>query len=197
MASIYDVNPSELIEKASEDMKKIDEIKPPEWAAFVKTGMHKERPPLEDDWWYVRTASVLRAVYKLGPIGVSKLRNKYGGRKRRGYKTEHFYKGSGNIARKILQQLEKAGFIKQDQKGAHKGRVITGKGASFLDKIATKISNSLRPIKKPVKEKKPKSLEKKERSDSKNKPVKEKIKEKVLKKDQEKVKNPTEKKDKK
>ncbi len=138
--SIYNCDPSELIEKASEELKKIEAIKPPVWALFVKTGMHKERPPVKNDWWYTRTASILRQVYRFGPIGVSKLRRLYGGKKNRGVKPEHFYKGSGSIIRKIIQQLEKEGFVKTDLKSKHKGRVITGKGKKFLDGIAAKIS---------------------------------------------------------
>lgn len=136
---MYDVDPQKLIIKTAEELKKIPEIKAPEWAAFVKTGMHKERPPAKNDWWYIRTASVLRAVYRLGPVGVSKLRTKYGGKANRGVKKAHFYKGSGNILRKALQQLEKAGFVKFAEKGVHKGRVVTPKGKLFLDKIATQI----------------------------------------------------------
>lgn len=139
MSTMYDIDSQELILKTAEELKKFPEIKPPGWASFVKTGMHKERPPVKNDWWYVRTASVLRTVYRLGPVGVSKLRTKYGGKKNRGVKKEHFYKGSGNILRKSLQQLEKAGFVKFEEKGIHKGRIITPKGKSFLDKIATRI----------------------------------------------------------
>ena len=139
MPTMYDVDPQELVIKAAEELKKIPEIKAPAWAPFVKTGMHKERPPVKDEWWYVRTASILRTVYRLGPVGVSKLRSKYGGKKNRGVKKEHFYKGSGNILRKSLQQLEKAGFVKFAEKGVHKGRIITPKGKSFLDKIAGQI----------------------------------------------------------
>ncbi len=139
MTTMYDVEAQDLILKAAEELKKIPEIKPPAWAAFVKTGMHKERPPANNDWWYMRAASVLRAVYRLGPVGVSKLRTKYGGKKNRGVKKEHFYKGSGNILRKSLQQLEKAGFVKFAEKGVHKGRIITPKGKSFLDKMAAQI----------------------------------------------------------
>lgn len=141
MPTIYNADPSELIEKASEELKKIESIKPPVWAAFVKTGVHKERPPVKNDWWYMRAASILRKIYRLGPIGVSKLRVNYGGKKNLGYKTEHFYKGSGNILRKIMQQLEKEGFVKIDLKSKHKGRLITAKGKKFLDDIAGKISN--------------------------------------------------------
>ncbi len=136
---IHDVPKDELIERTAEELKKINEIKPPEWAAFVKTGAHKERPPVREDWWYVRTASVLRKLTVYGLIGVSKLRTKYGGRKNRGVKPEKFYKGSGNIIRKILQQLEKAGLAKKSEKGIHKGRVITPKGASLLEKVSSEI----------------------------------------------------------
>lgn len=153
MPTMYDADAQELVAKTAEDLKKVPEIKPPSWAMFVKTGMHKERPPVNSDWWYFRTASVLRAVYRLGPVGVSKLRAKYGGKKNRGVKKEHFYKGSGNILRKALQQLEKAGFVKFAQKGVHKGRIVTPKGKSFLDRIANQI-HGLKPkqeiaVKKP------------------------------------------------
>jgi len=141
MATMYDADPQELIQKAAEDLKKNSEIKAPAWAPFVKTGMHKERPPVNGDWWYLRTASILRAIYKLGPVGVSKLRTKYGGKKNRGVKKEHFYKGSGSIVRKSLQQLEKAGLVKFVEKDIHKGRIITPKGRAFLDKIASQIQN--------------------------------------------------------
>ncbi len=139
MASIYDVDATELIEKAAEELGKDENIKAPEWASFVKTGMHKERAPARTDWWQVRAASVLRSVYKLGPVGVSKLRVKYGGIKNRGYAPGRFYAGSGNIIRKILQQLEKAGYLKKEDKSKHKGRVLTPKGKSLLDKLATQI----------------------------------------------------------
>ena len=139
MATMYDADPQELILKAAEELKRVPEIKPPEWAAFVKTGVHKQRPPVNHDWWYMRAASVLRTIYRLGPVGVSKLRTKYGGKMNRGVKKEHSYKGSGSIIRKSLQQLEKAGFVKFAEKGVHKGRIITPKGKSFLDKIASKI----------------------------------------------------------
>ena len=140
MGTIYNCDPSELIEKAAEELKKLEPIKEPDWAPFVKTGVHKEIPPSIKGWWYVRAASVLRHVYRFGPIGVSKLRVKYGGKKNRGVKPGHFYKGSGSILRKIMQQLEKEGFVKKDLKSLRKGRLITAKGKKFLDDVAGKIS---------------------------------------------------------
>jgi small subunit ribosomal protein S19e len=134
MATIYDANTQELIKKVANALK--EKIKDPTWSMFVKTGVAKERPPLEKDWWYMRAASILRKVYLLGPIGTNKLRVKYSSRKNRGYTPEKTFSGSGKIIRTILQQLEQIEFIKKTEKIGHKGRVITPKGKSFLDKLA-------------------------------------------------------------
>lgn len=135
MGTIFDVNTNELIAKAAEELKKLNNVKEPDWAKFVKTGAHKERPPMDPEWWYKRAAAILRTVYINGPIGVNKLRIKYGGKKDRGHKPEEFRKGSGKVIRLILQQLEKEELVKFVEKGSHKGRIITPKGQSFLDKV--------------------------------------------------------------
>ncbi len=164
MPTMFDVPVNDLIEEAAKDLQKVPEIKPPEWSVFVKTGTHKERPPKREDWWFIRCAAVLRSVRKLGPVGVQKLRTKYGGKKSRGHKPEHFYKGSGNIIRKVLQQLEAAGLIKKAEKETRKGRVITPKGVSLLDKAAVRIY-------KPMKKAAPKAEEKPKQEEPKAKPA--------------------------
>ncbi len=136
---IEDVKASDLVKELAEELKKVKEIKVPAWSNFVKTGRHKERPPEQKDWWYLRTASVLRNVYKKGPIGTSKLRTKYGGKKSRGVAPKRFYKGSGKMLRNMMQQLEKAGFVKEVKKGVHKGRVLTAKGKALLKSTAEKV----------------------------------------------------------
>ncbi len=140
MTHILTVNPSELNKKVAEELKNQKLVQPTAWAKFVKTGHHKERLPDNNEWWYVRAAAVMRTVAQLGPVGTEKLRTKYGGRKNRGHKPEHFYKAAGSHIRKILQQLEKSGLVKQTEKGVHKGRVLTPKGTSLLDKIAVQLS---------------------------------------------------------
>ncbi|PIN76513.1 30S ribosomal protein S19e [Candidatus Woesearchaeota archaeon CG10_big_fil_rev_8_21_14_0_10_36_11] len=140
MTTIMRVNPNILIDKATEELKKQKLVQPLEWSQFVKTGHHKQRLPDSEDWWYARSAAILRSIAKLGPIGTEKLRTKYGGKKNRGHKPDKQFKASGSIIRKILQQLEKAELVKQTEKGAHKGRVLTPKGVSFLDKIAVQIA---------------------------------------------------------
>ena len=151
MANALEVNANELIKRVATQLKENKEIQPPVWAGIVKTGRHVERPPVEKDWWYTRSAAVLRSVYKLGPIGTSKLRTKYGGRKNRGYKPEHFYRGSGAIIRRVLQQLETAGLVKSMQNAKNPGRKMTPQGKSFIDKIASQILREHYPIvKRPV-----------------------------------------------
>ena len=140
MTHILAVNPNELIAKAAGELKKQKLVEPTEWSPFVKTGHHKERRPDSQDWWYFRSAAILRSTAKLGPIGTQKLRHKFGGKKNRGHKPEKFYVSSGSVIRKILQQLEKSSLIKQTEKGTHKGRVLTAQGQSFLDKIAVQIA---------------------------------------------------------
>ena len=125
----------EFVAQLARRLKNDKIVASPQWAAFVKTGVHKERPPISKDWWYERSASVLRRVALLGPIGISKMRTSYGGRKSRGHKPEHFYKGSGKILRTVVQQLEEAQLIKQGRAGGHKGRLVTPKGQKLLASI--------------------------------------------------------------
>ncbi|MFP4006076.1 MAG: 30S ribosomal protein S19e [Candidatus Hadarchaeia archaeon] len=133
--SIKDVHPEKLTEKLSEELKGWEEVEPPEWSHFVKTGSHKERPPEQPDWWYLRTASILRNVYERGPIGVSRLRSLYGGRKKRGSAPERFRKGSGKVVRTALQQLEEAGLVEK----SNSGREIAPDGMSLLERLSNRL----------------------------------------------------------
>jgi small subunit ribosomal protein S19e len=137
MASIYDVEPIKLIEALTKEFEKNKELAMPDWAQFVKTGAHVERPPAQANWWQIRAAALLRTVYKDGPVGVSKLRTKYGGRKNRGVKPHRLYRAGGKIIRTILQQLENAGYVKKAEKG--KGRIITSQGQAILDNTANQL----------------------------------------------------------
>ena len=139
MAGIYDADIQQSIEKLSSSLKPI--INAPEWTKFAKTSSGKERPPILEDWYHIRAAAILITIYKRGPIGTQKLRVKYGSKKRRGHKPAKFVKSSGKIIRSIMQQLEKAGLISYKKEGIHKGRIISPKGKSLVDKNAVIIKN--------------------------------------------------------
>lgn len=184
MGNLFDVPVNGFILKLAEELKKVEEIKPLPWAEYCKTGMHKERPPVQDDWWYVRAASILRAIKIKGPIGTQKLRIKYGGRKNRGYRPEHFFKGSGSIIRKILQQLEKAGFVKQEAKEAHKGRIVSEKGNKIINQVAIAMMKELNIVipKRPEEELKVTNVIKKKKKKKKSR-KKKTVRKKAVKKE--------------
>jgi small subunit ribosomal protein S19e len=147
MTTVYDVPADLLIRKVAEALKARQEIKPPAWAAFAKTGVHKELPPEDPDWWYVRSAAVMRRVYVDGPLGVQRMRSFYGGKKDRGSKPNAFRKGSGSVLRKALQQLEACKYIVHDKAG----RRISPEGQSFMDAMALDtLKNPPAPVPKKV-----------------------------------------------
>ena len=138
MTTVYDVPPAKLIEGLKAELKKTSAVKPPEWAAFVKTGADKEKIPEDKDWWYIRSASILCKLYKGGPIGIQGLKRKYAGKKNRGYKPDAVRGASGAVIKHILVQLEGAGFAEKTKRG----RIITKEGTSLLDKISHKVKRS-------------------------------------------------------
>jgi small subunit ribosomal protein S19e len=140
MVRAHDVPAEKLIEALAEHLKKLPELDPPQWAPFVKTGSHAERPPQKADWWYTRGASVLRKVYLHGPIGLQQLESAYGGSKALSYNPKHHRDAGGSIVRNLMKELEQAELI---TKQGNKGRVLTPKGVALLDKLSKDIFKEL------------------------------------------------------
>ena len=139
MAKVYDVPADVLISELTKILKGED-ITVPSWAAFVKTGVHADKPPHESDWWHTRCASLLRKIYLRGPIGVNDLRKEYGGSKPHGYGAKNHRDAGGAIIRNAIHELEKLGYIEKVEK---KGRVLSKQGMQKLDKLATEILGKL------------------------------------------------------
>ena len=140
MTTVYDVPQQVLIAKIADHLRHVSQVSPPQWVPYVKTGSHAQRQPAEKDWWYTRCASLLRKIYVHGPIGLSQLKSDYGGRKEIGYFLGHHRDAGGSAVRKAIQQLESAGFVAKQGK---KGRVLTGKAVSLLDRQSTEILKEL------------------------------------------------------
>jgi small subunit ribosomal protein S19e len=115
-------------------LKEIPEFKKPEWVDFVKTSTHKIRTTADTDFWYKRSASILRQIYINGIVGVQRLRTRYGGRKNRGMEPARFVRGGGKIIRTILQQADAAGLTEKS-KSKKAGRQLTKKGKDLLESI--------------------------------------------------------------
>ena len=136
MTTPFDIDPTVFTLRLAEKLKENEKITIPEWAKYVKTGIHREKSPVQKDWWHIRTAAILRKLYIKGPLGVEKLRSEYGGKRDRGSKRYKARKGSGAIIRGVLSQLELAEFVGKEAKG----RGLTPKGRAYLDKVSYEIA---------------------------------------------------------
>jgi small subunit ribosomal protein S19e len=135
-----DVPPSALLPRLAAELRTRQAVGPPPWAMFVKTGVHKERAPTQPDWWYLRSASVLRKIYLQGYVGIERLSSEYGGKRDRGSAPYHARSGSRSILREIVQQLEKSGLV---QRYKTKGRRVSPEGAKLLDSVSREVLKSL------------------------------------------------------
>jgi small subunit ribosomal protein S19e len=144
MTTLFDVPAEDLNEALAERLADEDAVAAPDWARFVKTGTGRELPPEQEDFWQRRAASLLRKVAVDGPVGVGTLRAEYGdsskGSTRYKVRPKRSTKGSGNIIRTALQQLEEAGYIETAQ---GEGRRVTGDGRSLLDETAGDVLEDL------------------------------------------------------
>lgn len=135
------VPPDLLIKRLAEYLKEnVKEVQPAEWSYYAKTASYNERvPDAPEEWWYIRAASLLRKLYIRGTIGVERLRREYSWRKRRGTRPPKSVKAPGHAMRLMLRQLEKAGLVTRTPKG----RTLSPKGRSLLDKLSYEIFKQL------------------------------------------------------
>lgn len=142
MATLFDAPAEDLIEATAETLA--EELEQPDWAEFTKTGVGRELPPEQEDFWALRGASLLRKVAIDGPVGVDRLATAYGGTKqgstRYRVRPEQKTSGSKKVVRTLLQQLDEAGYINTNEK---RGREVTGEGRKLLDETATEVIESL------------------------------------------------------
>ena len=89
MTTLYDI-PAELLNPALAARLAAEKaVETPDWAEFVKTGVSRERPPSQENWWFLRSAALMRKLAREGPIGVTQLSQAYGGRKDNGAALTH------------------------------------------------------------------------------------------------------------
>jgi small subunit ribosomal protein S19e len=141
MTTTYDVPAKELIDAVAKKLQSDNAIMIPDGSNYARTGVNKENPPVDKNWWYIRCASILRKIYINNAIGIEHLRAEYGGKRDRGSKPYKARSASGSIVRRAVQQLEKAGYLKKI-KG--KGRVLTPKGRSFMDNTSHEVMKSVK-----------------------------------------------------
>ncbi|XP_062578308.1 small ribosomal subunit protein eS19-like isoform X2 [Saccostrea cucullata] len=141
--SVKDVNSHEFTKSLAAFLKKQGKMKIPDWVGIVKLAKFNELAPYDDDWYYVRAASVCRHLYIRSPVGVGAFSKLYSGRKRRGTAPSHFCKGNTSINRKVLQSLEGMKLVEKDT--ATGGRKLTPQGRKDLDRIAAQVNEKYNP----------------------------------------------------
>ncbi|MFB6110071.1 MAG: 30S ribosomal protein S19e [Halodesulfurarchaeum sp.] len=142
MATLYDAPADELIDALAEELA--DRIEEPDWASYTKTGVNRELPPEQEDFWARRAASLLRKVAMNAPVGVESLSTAYGGTKdgtnRYAVAPSRRTDGSRKLIREILQDLEDEGLL-MTREG--EGRDVTADGQKLLDETAGAVIEEL------------------------------------------------------
>merc|ERR1711904_94442 len=122
--TVKDVPADEFIKSCADYLKRQPKFDVPKYHDIVKTGVIKELAPYDEDWFFIRAASIARKVY---------LRKGT----HRGTKKAHFQTASGAIIRKAMYELEKLEMMEKTGDG---GREITSKGRAEMDRIAGNIT---------------------------------------------------------
>jgi len=146
MTTYYDIPANMLISALADKLSDSKDIVAPDWSEYVKTGVDRERPPTQDNWWTIRAASLLRKVAKQGPIGVTTLAQTYGTVMNNGAGPNTPGVASRHIIRTALQQLEAAGLVEMvatkevetedGKQQLYSGRKLTSAGQKLLDEVA-------------------------------------------------------------
>merc|ERR1711908_246043 len=77
--TLKDVSAEAFIKEFAAHVKRSGKVELPSWHNVIKTGRYKELAPYDEDWYYVRLASIARKVYLRQKTGVGALRKVYGG----------------------------------------------------------------------------------------------------------------------
>jgi|TARA_B100000767_G_scaffold262051_1_gene274356 small subunit ribosomal protein S19e len=146
MTTYFDIPANMLISALADKLSDSKDIVAPDWSEYVKTGVDRERPPTQENWWTIRAASLLRKVAKQGPVGVTTLAQTYGTVMNNGAGPNTPGVASRHIIRTALQQLEAAGLVEMvatrevdtedGKQQLYSGRRLTSAGQKLLDEVA-------------------------------------------------------------
>ena len=134
--TVKDVDQDKIVQGVALFLKKSGKLKVPDNMDIVKTSKSKELSPYNNDWFYIRCASILRRMYHRGPIGVGGVKKIYGARKRNGSCPSHFCRADGAVSRRAVQALENIKLVEKHPDG---GRKLSAQGQRDLDRIASQI----------------------------------------------------------
>merc|ERR1712097_31958 len=126
--TVKDVPADAFIKACADYLKRQPKFDVPKYHDIVKTAVHKELAPYDEDWFYIRAASIARKVYLRKGTGVGALKKWYGGSS-----------GTHVGTCKAQHELEKLEMMEHLGDG---GRVISSKGRAEMDRIAGNIQQN-------------------------------------------------------
>ena len=141
-ATIRDVSAWQWIKAAAEQLKQEGKLFVPRCSEIVKTSHGRERAPQNPDWYYIRAAAVLRAIYLRPGTGYGGLSKRFGNKKNRGSQPEITTKAARGLLHWACRSLE---GLKLVTKGKESGHIITKEGRKRADTIAFNVLIRRRP----------------------------------------------------
>ena len=132
-ATIRDVRAGRWVKTMAAHFKQEGKIFVPNCTELMKTSHGRERAPQNADWYYIRCAAVLRAIYLRPGTGYGGMSKRFGNKKNRGSQPEITTKSSRGLLHWCCRSLE---GLKLVAKGKESGRVVTKEGRKKADTIA-------------------------------------------------------------
>ncbi|CAL5990672.1 Ribosomal_protein S19 [Hexamita inflata] len=134
--TVCDIPANKFIEQYAQQLKREGKIAQPAWSVFVKTGRAQQYSPENADWFYVRSAAIMRRLYCQGTNGMTDLRRMFGMAKDGTVVPRKFKLAGGAIITQICKQLKQQGLV---EIVAGEGRKLTDKGKKALDAFASQL----------------------------------------------------------
>ncbi|CAG9578028.1 40S ribosomal protein S19-like protein [Leishmania major strain Friedlin] len=135
-ATLKDVSAWRWIKTAARHFKQEGKIFVPNCTEIMKSSHGRERAPQNPDWYYIRCAAVLRAIYLRPGVGYGGLSKRFGNKKNYGSRPEHTVTSSTGPLHWACKSLTKLGLV---EPGAQSGQRLTRKGHKFADSLAFQV----------------------------------------------------------
>ena len=132
-ATVRDVHTQRWVKAMASHLKQEGKLFVPRCSELIKTSHGRERAPQNPDWYYVRCAAVLRAIYLRPGTGYGGLSKRFSNKKNRGSQPEQYQKAARGPLHWCCRSLE---GLKLIQKGKTSGRIITKDGRKKVDTVA-------------------------------------------------------------
>ncbi|MES1911179.1 MAG: hypothetical protein MHM6MM_003658 [Cercozoa sp. M6MM] len=137
--TVKSVDAASFVEALAKHLKSTAKITPPAYVDLIKTGTHREMPPIDPDWFYTRAAAIARRIYVRKDAGVGTLAKVFGDVKRNGVRRNHHRDAARGLIRNILKQLETADIVCKTRSGV---RRVSKNGQRELDTIAAQVPST-------------------------------------------------------